>query len=516
MHEAAAEVAADDGGGDGEGGDADRLHDLDAVAGQGGVFVEGPEPGHGDDHRRRVAHGVADGQFHRKLLEGRGDGAGADAQQAGAQAGEGANTRGNRRVDAPPALGQILQRAGTAPEPGGVVRGHIDQKAAEEAGEPDAAGAREDGQVAQPHADDDAQDGGGDDPPQQAADKGLGLPVADQRGGGDEEVADHRRGLVEVLVLAVNERQRGDHHDGAADAEHAAEEAHRQADDEKHDNVHLPLPRKKLAELVLDGGALAERLADEDAADAEADELADVLAGADAAFGDELSAVVRQLAEAAGRVEIDLHRRQVAVVDAQHAVVPLGKADHAPHAQERVGVVDLDEHGHRQAAGEDEQVHQHRLVEGLGDEQDRVGPGSAGLIDLVLVDDEILAEDGELDGGPDGGEIFQFALEEFFVGQDADRIGAASLVGPGDLDGVEVGADEARRRRGLFDLGDDVEAAAAALGDGAVEVAALGQALAAGAERLKRHGLLLPLDLAAFVFQDVIEYVRHVIGFPSP
>ncbi len=60
------------------------------------------------------------------------------------------------------------------------------------------------------------------------------------------------------------------------------------------------------------------------------------------------------------------------------------------------------------------------IVQRGGDEQDGVGAVGAGLEDLVLVDDEVLAQSGERRGGRCQLEIAQTALEVGLVGEDGE------------------------------------------------------------------------------------------------
>jgi hypothetical protein len=203
-------------------------------------------------------------------------------------------------------------------------------------------------------------------------------------------------------------------------------------------------------------------------------------------------------------VEIDRHGRQVAVVDAEHAVASRRKTDQAAHTQERVGLVDLHQHGQRQLRRGDHQVHQLARRQGIGDQQDRIGPGGTRFVDLPEVHDEVLSQDRNLDRLPDLLDIFEPALEILLVGQHADRIGAAALVRPGDGHWVEIGTNQSRRRRRLFDLGDHVEPAPVRLGHRLVEIAALRQTDDSLLELVKADlGLPVP-HLLALIGDDLV------------
>ena len=109
------------------------------------------------------------------------------------------------------------------------------------------------------------------------------------------------------------------------------------------------------------------------------------------------------------------------------------------------------------------------VVETLGDQQHGVGPGDSRLQDLVGIEDEILAQQRQIDGRADLAQIVETALEMRPVGQHADAGGPVLLVDLGDLDGVEVGAEDAPRGAGLLHFGDEADGAAA--GQGGVEIA---------------------------------------------
>ena len=109
------------------------------------------------------------------------------------------------------------------------------------------------------------------------------------------------------------------------------------------------------------------------------------------------------------------------------------EADHVvADAHQVVEVVHLDQAGHVQLGGQDLQVDQLAGLEALGDQQDRIGAGGAGLVDLPGVDDEILAQDGQLHRVADRLDVLELALEILLVGQDAEGVGAGGFVGLGD------------------------------------------------------------------------------------
>ncbi len=177
----------------------------------------------------------------------------------------------------------------------------------------------------------------------------------------------------------------------------------------------------------------------------------DVGAGPDAALGDEDDVGGDLVAEADRQVEVGDEPVQVAVVDADE-VGPRGQ-----DAGQVARVVELDQGGHPPPPRQGQERRQLRIVEDLGDQEDGIGAGHPGLDDLVLVDQEVLAEDRDRHRRPDPGQVRQVPLEVRDVGQDAQAGGAVGLVGPGDGDRVEVGADHLGRRAGLLDLGDELD-----------------------------------------------------------
>src|SRR6185295_1644582 len=187
------------------------------------------------------------------------------------------------------------------------------------------------------------------------------------------------------------------------------------------------LGRGDAADLHLEGGGggaaeLAEErarvlgahegFADEEGAGAGAAEAAGVGGGADARFDDAGLGAAEEREEAFGGGEVHLEGAEVAVVDADQG----GAVD----ALELLFIVDLDEGAQVEGGGEVEAADEEVAVEGGGDEEDEVGAGGAGLEELVLVDDEVLAEDGDVDGGADSAEVIERAAEAGAVGEDGD------------------------------------------------------------------------------------------------
>ena len=155
-------------------------------------------------------------------------------------------------------------------------------------------------------------------------------------------------------------------------------------------------------------------------------------------------------------------------------------------------VVDFDEGAEAIARGGLAEIANLARGEDGGDQQDGVGAVGRGFEDLRRVDGEILAQDGEGDGGAGAFEIGQAALEKCLVGEHAEGGGSARFVGAGDAGRVEIVGEDALAGRRLLDLRDDGGRAG---GEGGAEIAARGEA---------QFGLALPrfkrLDRAREVF----------------
>lgn len=200
-----------------------------------------------------------------------------------------------------------------------------------------------------------------------------------------------------------------------------------------------------------------EGFSDEDGAHTCVSEFCDVLGGCDAAFADEDSAIFDELGQSEGVSEIGFEGAQVPVVDTEEAILLMGEADDVvADADEVLHVMHFEEDCEVEFDGEDLEVDDLGGIEAFGDEEDGVGACGASFIDLVGIDDEVFAEDGQVDDLADGLEVFEFSLEVLFVGKHAEGIGAGGGIGFCDEDGVEVLAYEACAGGGLFYFGDEV------------------------------------------------------------
>src|SRR5690606_34901561 len=100
------------------------------------------------------------------------------------------------------------------------------------------------------------------------------------------------------------------------------------------------------------------------------------------------------------------------------------------------------------------QIVQARIVQAREDQQHAVGAKHSGLVDLVAVDDGVLAQHRQRARLARLPQVVVGALEEVDVGEHRETGCAAGLVAARDRRGIEVLADHALRRAGLLDLGD--------------------------------------------------------------
>src|SRR5574337_449728 len=81
----------------------------------------------------------------------------------------------------------------------------------------------------------------------------------------------------------------------------------------------------------------------------------------------------------------------------------------------------------------------------------------AALVNLVGGNDTLLPEPRQIDCSSGGREILQAPLEEPAIGETRNRARARGLVGYGNLSHVKRLADNPRRRRGAFNLGNGLQ-----------------------------------------------------------
>jgi hypothetical protein len=98
------------------------------------------------------------------------------------------------------------------------------------------------------------------------------------------------------------------------------------------------------------------------------------------------------------------------------------------------------------------------VVQRGDDEQDRVGAGHRRLVDLVGIDDEVLAQDRQHARSARLAQVVERAAEMALLGEDRQRRGASALVGLDDLGDRGALADLAGAGRAALVLGDDRDA----------------------------------------------------------
>ena len=132
--------------------------------------------------------------------------------------------------------------------------------------------------------------------------------------------------------------------------------------------------------------------------------------GGDAAFGDEDPVLWRAGGKFLAVFQRHLEIAEVAVVDAdQRRLQRQGAVEFGL-------VMGFDQNVHLQVMGGDVERAGFAIVDAGHDDQDAVGAGGAGLVDLIGVEQEILAQGRRVGGGAGDGEIVQLALERGRVG----------------------------------------------------------------------------------------------------
>jgi len=94
------------------------------------------------------------------------------------------------------------------------------------------------------------------------------------------------------------------------------------------------------------------------------------------------------------------------------------------------------------------------VVEALGDQEHRIGTVHPGLDDLIKVDDELLAEHGQIDRATGRLQVGEAAAEAGVIREHGEGSGSAAGIGRGDLRHGRRGANLARRRAATLELGD--------------------------------------------------------------
>ena len=184
--------------------------------------------------------------------------------------------------------------------------------------------------------------------------------------------------------------------------------------------------------------------------------------------------------------QIDAQIPQVAVVDAND----LG-AQFDGTLEFSLGT-DLGEHAHLQGCGYCGQLTVLLVIQHRQHQQYRIGLMMARQVDLVGIDDEVLAQHRYADLAAYPGQKGEVALEILLVGQYRNGRGVAA-VDAGDELGIEVIADQALGRRGLLALQNEGRML---LAQGRDEVAIAGLQVGLEAnQRLAQFARCYPVDL---------------------
>lgn len=203
-------------------------------------------------------------------------------------------------------------------------------------------------------------------------------------------------------------------------------------------------------------------------------------------------------------IQRDLKSVQVAVVNADQRRFELQGA-----RQFRL-VMHLDQHRHIQRHRQRLESLHLRVIQAGGNQQNTVSAHDAGFIDLVGVDDEILAQHRQAARGARLLQVVNAALKKLLVGQHRQAGRAELGIALGDVCGNEVGAQHALGRTRLLDFGNHGWVASRDFGaqrtDKIPRVHARLGVLAHGGQRLAADGFG---DFLALDGNDFVQNVTH-------
>ena len=172
--------------------------------------------------------------------------------------------------------------------------------------------------------------------------------------------------------------------------------------------------------------------------------------------------------------------------------------------------MDLDERLERERTGALVQGRQLVVLERGHDQQHGVGAGDARLVQLVGVEDEVLAQDRQLAGRAGDAQILQRALEMRSLREHGQRARPPALIRAHDALDVRALAQRPRRGGAPLELGDHAHAW---LGEGTPQRtlrarAGVRAAPASCGQRLERKRALAVRELLARALQDAREQRR--------
>ena len=151
-------------------------------------------------------------------------------------------------------------------------------------------------------------------------------------------------------------------------------------------------------------------------------------------------------------VHVHLEVLQVARVDADHLGAGL------TCAFDLLAGVRFDQHGHAQLVRQIQQMFELGVVQCGDDEQHQIGTVGAGFVDLVVGDDEVLAQHRNMHGGADLVEIIKAAEEFATFSEHGNGACAALLVLAGQRGRVRDVGEVALGRGRALDFGDHRDA----------------------------------------------------------
>ena len=116
--------------------------------------------------------------------------------------------------------------------------------------------------------------------------------------------------------------------------------------------------------------------------------------------------------------------------------------------------MDLHQYVEPELSGQSIQLGEAGIVQTSSNQQDAVRTQGAGLVDLIGVDDEVLADHRQGAGRARRLEILVAPLKEITVGQHRKTGRALAGIALRDLGGPKIRAQHTLARTGLLDLGD--------------------------------------------------------------
>src|SRR3954470_6272289 len=159
-------------------------------------------------------------------------------------------------------------------------------------------------------------------------------------------------------------------------------------------------------------GGAHEGLPDQHGVDADAVEVVELLARGEARLGHHRLARGDVREQFVGALDVDAEVAEVAVVEAEDVRVDVERA------LELLLVMDLDEHVEVEAARLLVQLVEVVVLERGDDQQDGVRAGGGRFVELIRVDDEVLAQHGQLRGGDHLAQVVEAAAEVRALRQD--------------------------------------------------------------------------------------------------